>query len=480
MRILFVYLYGETPQFPIGIGYISGALKAHRHETKLGSLGGKENVTKLLGLISSWKPDIIGFSSMTSTFAKVKELSILIKKRCKDIIIVCGGIHPTLVPDCIIEAPLDAICRGEGEYTFIELIEKLSHDQDYTSVQGFWFKINGKIIKNPISPLIQNLDELPMPDYDLYYSLDLPGKVPGRAEFMFCRGCPFDCTYCSNHSLKDIYQGQKYVRFPSIEKAINELLIVKEKYNINSIVIHDDIFSLNKKWFNHFCEEYKEKIKTPFLCNVRPGTCNKEMFKLLKEANCDYVAIGLESGNPCIRAQILNRKMTNEQILETFKLAHEAGIRTHSFSMLGLPYETPQAIVDTIRLTAKLGDKNTPWNYIFHPYPKTKLAEICQEKGWVEMKSLDFKERSDSVLNLPTIRKKDIRAYFDNFQVLIQIEKQALSKNRYSIAKFFTKLFVFPKLFFIIKFYYYLRRVKSLGLRTSLKRIYSQYLQRNF
>ena len=312
----------------------------------------------------------------------------------------------------------------------------------------------------------RRLDALPMPDHDFYRSQDIPRKATGVVEFMFSRGCPFDCSYCCNHALKRLCPKQRYLRYSSVEKAIVQLATVSKKYNIHYIIIHDDTLSLNRKWFYDFCHEYKDKIGIPFLCNIRPGTCTKDMFRILKEANCDAVGIGLESGNPFIREKVLDRKMKNGVILETFRLAHAMGMKTLSFLMIGIPYETPETIVDTIRLTAQLGDPNIPWKYIFHPYPHTKLFDHCQEKGWIGGTSPGFQERLRSTLRLPTISTKDIQTYYNNFRILIEVAKWAVGENKSGIAKLFTKLFVFPKLLFAVKgYYYFFRIVRALGPR---------------
>lgn len=464
MKILFIYIYGKTPQLPIGISYISALLKSHGHQTKLGYLLCNDDLPRLLSLINTWQPQIIGFASMSSTFSQVKTISQKIKDRFPDVFIICGGIHPTLVPECLGESPaLDAICRGEGEYPMLELVEKISQGKDFWNLKNFWFKKNGQFIKNELRSLIQNLDELSIPDHDIYLSEDLPGRIHGRGEFIFARGCPFNCNYCSNHALKNLYKGQRYVRYPSVEKAINELLLVTSKYDMNYVIVHDDTFTLNKNWFHDFCSEYKEKVKLPFLCNVRPGTCSKEMFKALKEAGCESVAIGLESGNDFIRKKILNRGIKNEQIIDAFEMAHKAGLHTNSFIMLGLPYENPKRLVDTINLAAKIGNNNTIWHGIFYPYPETNLAQLCEWEGWVEKRDLGLiRERSDTILRLPNLDKKHILSYYNNFSTLVELKKRVINGS-HSFDRLLSSLVVYPQLLPLIRLYDIVRRIPSMG-----------------
>jgi len=145
MKILFIYLYVKLPQFPIGMGFLSSMLKTHGHESKLYALESRQSPEALLTPIRMWSPDVIAFSSMSSMFEQIKSISILIRRQFKDIFQVCGGIHPTLVPECIEEAPLDAICRGEGEYAFVELVERLSRGLDYTNIKGFGLSPTGNL-----------------------------------------------------------------------------------------------------------------------------------------------------------------------------------------------------------------------------------------------------------------------------------------------------------------------------------------------
>ena len=476
MKILFVYTYGQVPQFPVGIGNLSSMLKKSGHETKLVCISSRESEKKLINTAQAWKPDIVAFSSMSSMFERIKILSAQTRASLPDTFQICGGIHTTLIPECLEGTDLDAVCIGEGEYAIVDLLEKKGENKNYKNTGGFWFKgTDNEIIKNSPAPLIQNLDALPMPDYDIYYSQDISGKVEGRAEFLFCRGCPFDCTYCSNHAIKSLHRTQKYIRYPSYKKAIEEVAYVTKKHNIKYVVFNDDIITLNRIWFFDFFNEYKRNIAIPFYCNIRPKTCDADMFKLLKEANCDSVAIGMESGNTYIRKQILNRNISDDDILTTFKLAQDYGLKTLSFTMIGIPYETKETIIETVVFAARLGENTSLWCSIFHPYPKTKLYDLCLEKGWIASKLRDYSaERSVSVLKLPDVSSKDINAYHKLFHVLIQIEHILSKKTSQSKRKIMRYLYRYPRYPYLLLLFHYFHKVRMYGTKKTILRIWQR------
>jgi anaerobic magnesium-protoporphyrin IX monomethyl ester cyclase len=476
MKVLFVYNYGKVPQYPIGIGILSSMLKMSGHETKLVCLSVGESEKKLMNTAQTWKPDIVAFSSMSSMFERIKILSAQTRASLPDTFQICGGIHTTLIPECLEGTDLDAVCIGEGEYAIVDLLEKRGENKTYTNIGGFWFKgADKEVIKNSPAPLVQDLDALPMPDYDIYYSQDISGKVEGRAEFLFCRGCPFDCTYCSNHAIKSLHGKQRYIRYPTVEKAIEEVKYVTKKHNIKYVVFNDDIITLNRTWFYDFFNEYKRKIAIPFYCNIRPKTCDAAMFKMLKEANCDSVAIGVESGNTYIRKKILNRDISDDDILTTFKLAQGYGLKTLSFSMVGIPYETKEKIIETVTFLARLGENNSSWFSVFHPYPKTKLYDLCLEKGWIDSKLKDYSaERTVSVLKLPDVSSKDISAYHKLFHILIQIE-HILSKNTSQYKrKIIRYLYMYPRYPYMLLLFHYFHKFRMYGPKKAILRIWQR------
>ncbi len=407
MKILFIWpCIGSIQKSDTGIAYLSAYLKEHHHKVDLIELTSLKT-KPIFNKINYFKPDLIAFNSNSHQFHYVKGLSAKIKE-VFDIKIVVGGAHPTGDPWCIKESPfIDGICIGEGEYALLELVENL----DKKNIKNFWFRDNNKIIKNPVRPLIQNLDELPFPDKLIFNYYKKNKKVIPR--FIFSRGCPFNCTYCSNATIKKHYPNQQYVRFRSVDKCLDEIGLLQETHKFDTFWADDDIFTINKKWLREFCEKYPKRFDKNFECHLRVGAVNKEDLELLKKAGCSLVRIGLESGSERIRRDILNRHMSNQQIIDTFKMAKEVGIKTYSFNMVGIPHETMEDIKQTIELNRKIKPDKMQCT-IFYPYIGTHLGKYCKEKGWIN--GLEDDWFKDCILNLPTLSKSKIRRARKNFE----------------------------------------------------------------
>lgn len=409
MKIFLVYLVIDSPLnnvYSYGLGYISSVLKQAGYESTIFSIQDENGANELLEQINDNKPDIIGFSITTAQFGYLK-LIVENIKTFSDSFIVCGGPHPTFAARKVLDVPgVDCVIRGEGEYAMKELVTALNTKQDYFSIENCCFKIGDKYIENPIRPLIENLDELPFPDKDTMEANDT-AFGPNGMRFIFSRGCPYECTYCSNKALSQIYpNGKKYSRFRSVEKSIEEIKLAVQRRTIDFITFDDDLFSLNKKWFYEFLSEYKNNFKIPFRCNLRVGTVNEDMIKLLKEAGAKYVGVGIEHGNEQFRKTVLKRNMSNEQIIETFKWLDKYKISHIDFIMVGLPHENRKLFLDTVRLCRKVKAGGSP--SIFYPYQYTELGEECYKNNWVPEKEFYF-ERQEAIIDFPEFSKQDIQ-----------------------------------------------------------------------
>lgn len=414
MKILFVYpnIVESPKDISTGIAILSALCKEKGHKTALinSSFGIKDE--EIITKTKNFKPDLIAITTATNDFEYACHIANLLKKLNKPIIV--GGYHPTIAPEETISKDcFDMICIGEGELTIIELIDKLEQGKKIDKIKNLWIKNKIKIIKNPIRPLLQNLNFLPFPDRELFNYEKYLEWNHGTATFLSTRGCPFNCSYCINHYLIRMYEGKgKYVRFRNIDNLLQEIKEVLKKYGkyIKNIEFYDDTFTLDEKRIEEFCKRYPKEIGLPFNINIRVNTVNFRLFRLLKRAGCVRVSMGIESGDPYIRNEILKRNMTDEQIISTFKAVKEAGLKTYAFNMIGIPFETKESIKKTILLNRKCKPDFVGVS-IFNAFKGTKIYEICEKKDWLRDKygksyfrDSNIKHPNFSLLELQKIR----------------------------------------------------------------------------
>ncbi|NLN07881.1 MAG: B12-binding domain-containing radical SAM protein [Firmicutes bacterium] len=329
--------------------------------------------------------DLIGFSCRTTMFNYVKKLVKWTRAVRQKAFLLAGGYHAMLAPDDFMTIEeLDAVCIGEGEYPTLELLDKMAKGENYYNIKSFYFKKGKEIIKNPVRPLIENLDELPLPDINLFDYKNLSSTKTDTALIMLGRGCIYACTYCGNSQFRNIYPNKaKYARFRSPQNSIQVIKQVLTEYpNIKFISFRDAIFNMYPNWFDEFIALYTKEIKLPFTCNLRFDIVTEDTVRRIKEAGCYTIDIGLESGNREIREKYLHRFTSVEQMIKCSQWFKKYKITVLTYNILGLPYENLHKALETIKLNAMLkSDKMIP--NIFFPYPGTKLREIAEEAGFL-------------------------------------------------------------------------------------------------
>lgn len=425
-KIFLVYLGINSPQntgFNYGLSYIGSVLKGSDFEVEYVSLLNEQDCNRFCNLLKDEEPLMIGFSVTSSQFVYLKSIVSRVKTFCRSFI-VCGGPHPTLQPECISDIPgVNAFVIGEGEYPMLELAIALKNKSDYHNILNLWINEDGQVIKNSVRPLIEDIDSLPFPDIDAIKAgvHQIRQDVPVQMRFIFSRGCPFDCSYCCNKAISDVYPNpNKYFRQRSPLSAIKEIEAAEARFKFRFIVFDDDCFTLNKKWFFEFMELYKKRFKYPFRCNIRVGTINEEMVKILKEAGASNIGVGIEHGNEKFRINVLKKNITNKQIEDTFSLIRKYELSHADFIMVGLPFETESLFLDTVRLCRKVDAKGSI--SIFYPYPGTELGELCKEKGWLPVKE-NYREREEATINYPEFSKEAIQLATEAFPFFLENKK---------------------------------------------------------
>lgn len=374
---------------PLGLAYIAAAMRNAKQDVEIldPTFEGREFAIQR---IKKADYDIIGFSCFTMNVNLAIELAELAKKCNKKALTVLGGVHPTILPEeTIKEKSVDAIALAEGEYTFVELHKAVENKKPLKGIKGIWFKKGKKVIKNPPRPLIENLDDLPLPARDLLPMDKYLNASIGRSAWAVkqpsttittTRGCPFQCTYCSSW----LTFGRR-ARFRSPEKILEEIQQLVDNYKIKGLAFVDDTFTLRPKVVEAVCDGMIERnLNLEWICHTRVDTVSQALFNKMKKAGCKIVAMGIESGDQWVLDNILKKGIKLEQVEKAFNWARKAGLITDAYFMLGSPGETKEQMLNTIEFAKRSNIDYANFN-VTRPMPKTEMHDLAEKYGKLEV-----------------------------------------------------------------------------------------------
>jgi len=379
MKILFAnhtpkqYLNGGEP---LGIMSLSGFLKAEGFETRMAPAD-PSGVNRSL---REFPAGIIAYSATTGDHQYYRSLNEKVKSRFS-LFSVCGGPHPTFFPDFIRESPaIDAVCRGEGELALLDLVQRLKSGKDYLTTPNFVFRKNGGIVSNEVRPLIDDLDSLPFPDRELVYSSDPLALRNPIKTFITSRGCPYQCTYCFNHAYRELYAGKgKVIRRRSVNNVIQEIQAVRSRYPLQMIYFVDDTFLLFPDWVKEFCRRYRTEIGLPFFGNGRLDQINEPLVRELRNSGLIAMNLAIETANDEIRNQLLDRKISREQIREGVEILRRHRVKILMQNMFALPETNLADDLETYDLNRQ-NRVDYLHSSIYQPYPGTKLGQRAETR----------------------------------------------------------------------------------------------------
>lgn len=403
MKVLFiapeVRLDTSPYHFPFWAG-ILGAI-AEKKGGQIGVLdlnalrmnqGGRLSDQVIRDEISLEKWDLIGIGGLTTTYKRIKELVPLVRKESPDSTLISGGGWSTYNPDEILKLipGIDMVCIGEGEETFAEVYDEVSSGRrNFEKVNGLCVRTNNGIKFTEPRALISDLNTIPYPNYDLFeteiyfrYS-SLPLSVESfnskrRASVVWERGCPRGCTFCSHNGmsridLQNIYgkgdrkEGEKTVRisdkasntfqlparWPTPQYAIENIKILKEKFDVDFISILDENMTSNRKWTEEFCRLYvenglDEKVKWGTLGDAPSVAVQPDLVKIMKKSGCCYISFGFESASD----KVLNKDIGKGQLQiheqKTIDAVKDAGLTPLATFMIGNPHEDINDLMETV------------------------------------------------------------------------------------------------------------------------------------
>ena len=393
--VLFWYLTHDS-LYHKGIAYISAVLKENDHSTALITLDLRKSELELQkeirAKIAAENPLLIAVSAMTCHWNQLKNLLTYTKSIC-DVQILVGGWHPTLAPEEVINEPsIDFVCLGEGENPSLELVEHLKRGDACDDIQNIWTVRDSVVVKNSLRPLIPNLDDLPLPDRDLFSFHDLVNdgalsgvgpEGPKRVAVLSTgRGCLYSCAYCCNAAYRNRYRvsPRNFVRKRGVPSILAEIEQIIDRYDPDWLEFWEENFIFDHQWLKEFSRKYRQRFSLPFSIPVRPNEVLNDEFRLLREANCKLVYMGVECGNEAYRKKLIRRNLSNDQIINAFRLARENDIATLSFNMVGLPLETALNMEETLQIN-EIIQPDFFGCYIYTPFPGTALYDLAKQSG---------------------------------------------------------------------------------------------------
>ena len=413
------------------------------------------NENDIFNIIQEVKPHFVGITLFTHTAIYGYHLLEILKKGYDKCVYVAGGPHATICPEEVLQYGFDIACRGEGERVSADLLKCLKGEKDLEYTNGISYKEDGKIIHRPPSTFIEDLDQLPEIDYDLFDPLYFSSRNLSSEFGVFTsRGCPNKCTFCNSYGVF----GTRY-RFRSAESILHELEKLNRKYRVKSINFLDDYFTLNRKRLQEVCEGILRRglqIHWQAYSMARP--IPNDLLLLMKRSGCVQVSYGVENVYPpTIKA--INKKITVKQIEETFHNHLEAGIKFKANIMSGFPWESRKSLRSNIDfiLNKKANRSNVRFNFpLLNPIPSTKIYNdyvnmhpkikniwIKNNRNGVSVSNLSEAERLKyNYFELYEDIRREIQFLYFVGNVVPYYSKDALRRG--SFLKRFIKIYSYP------------------------------------
>ncbi|MEW6097346.1 MAG: radical SAM protein [bacterium] len=371
-------IFEEVPQYypPLGLMYISAYLKRHfsHHVEILDAQILKMSHEEIRQEIRAKSPDIVGITTTTYTLPDVIEIAKIVKEVDNSIHVNLGGPHTHIFPDETISFPcVDSLILGEGEIAFSQLVNSLEQNpQNLAQIKGIIYKDKDQIIKTSPQDVIFDIDSLPYPTREMipYKKYILNGTI--FTTILSSRGCPYECIHCHRPPLSKNFRPRSN---SNVVDEIEECV----KSGIQEFIFVDDVFTLNRKRVFDICDEIiRRNLKIRWRINARGNNIDYSLLLKLKEAGCRWIHYEVATGTQKM-LDFLKKEMTLKQIHYAIKVTNDVKITNSIDITLGLPDETKEHILKTIKFVNKI---NPDFAYfsLSLPYPGTELYKVWRSQ----------------------------------------------------------------------------------------------------
>ena len=396
-------------------------------------------------VVDEFKPDIIFWSALSShihgegEYVNIQYGNMLIENITTDAKKIAGGLQPTAEPENVMKRfpNIDFFIRGESEVVLTEIADKLEQKIDYLNTNGLIWLKDEKVIINKPQKIISNMDEISEYDYSLFedqiFLRPYNGKVIKSVDYELSRGCVYACSYCVETTIQQYYgfnettsQGtiknaNDYLRNKSAQRVFTEFKNLYEKFGIELVRCQDTNFlTIDRSMLDELSKLMNQsKLPIYLYIETRPEGINPLSIELLKKLQVDGVGMGVEVSSENFRKNNLNRFPAQEKIINAFSLLKDANIKRTAYNIIGLPNETEDMILDTIRFNSILDPDNITVAF-YSPYLGTNLQIESKEIGDFNEYEYNVDNQLRTVTKSSTIDKETLNFYKKNFTKLVR------------------------------------------------------------
>jgi len=350
---------------------------------------------------------------------------------------VVGGPHTIALPEQIIESDnIDVVLLGEGEDAFRQLLERFIAGKDVWDTPNCWLKLGGKIIKNQVMNLREDLDGLPLPAWELFDQRHLISSPDGghtiRREggIETSRGCPFSCAYCFTDRMRRLYKGKgRFCRQKSIDRIILEAKNIRDRLELTYLHFIDDNFINSLPRLEALAARFAREVGLPLFVQASADRITKKSAELLAKMGTKDVGIGVEVGDDRYRREILRKPVTNDRLVQAFTIIRESGMKPWAYYMIGMPFQTREQLDATVRLDRKLRPEKA-FVSTYYPFPGTVLFDLLVSEGQVVSsgEGPDYFSGLASI-RLPGLSVEEVEEYREYFPTAYRRETTARRRD---------------------------------------------------
>jgi len=397
---------GHLPFALLGLGYLGAVLEKSQYKVDVIDCQVlKLSYEDFRSELGKRKPDIVGLTSTTLTYNPALKLAKIAKEVLPDCLTFIGGPHVTFWDDKALEecSALDVIVRREGEYTLLELVQKIESGEGFRDVLGITYRKDGKIIRNPDRPYIEDLDSLPFPARHLW-PMERLQEHENILYLAASRGCVFWCEFCATVRM----HGRKF-RMRSPKNIVDELEFLHKTYGVTNFTFCDDAFTVEPAITEELCRLIIErKLKIKWNCGTRIDMLTKKLLATMRNAGCVSVWSGVESGSQKV-LDAMHKGITTEQTMRVFVWIRELGLKPVPNVILGFPGETKESAWETIKFVEKISPDEVGFYNIATPFPGTPLYDSVKKNGWLRVTDFDKYDTVTPIFETPWLSMKDLK-----------------------------------------------------------------------